>query len=205
MGFDYSFILVTDLRRADALIREVADRLDCPGRERLLSCLPYAAETGLKSVRRGEFEQRLFDKHGIQSLCLSFLFWLDAELLRYAADQPRQPQDGKLPVGCVWCSIKSEERFLAFRATAATTAMSLLFEKSPSVKATFAEIGRRAGASLVIFDDEQPPSTIGIMPDIGRFSLEAGAPFKDYDSYCSALIERANECEERAGGDSAGA
>ena len=206
MGLDYSFILVTDLERADMLIRELANHLDAEGRQRLSSCLPYDAQVGFRSVRRGEFEQSLFDKHGIQDLCFSFLFPTDVDLLKYAADQSREVQDGKLSVGCVWCSIRSEQRFLAFSATAATTAMSLLFERSAAVKATFADIGRRAGASLVMLDDERPPSIIGIWPSIGRFSLQPGTrPFEDYDSYYSALIERASSGEAQNDGDSAGA
>ena len=205
MGLDYSFILVTDLQRADLLIREVANHLDAEGRERLSSCLPYDAQVGFRSVRRGKFEQLLFDKHGIESLCLSFLFPTDSDLLSYAADHSREVHDGKLSVGCVWCSIRSEQRFLAFRATAATTAISLLFESSVSVKATFAEIGVHARASLVMLDDEQPPSQVGIWPKVGRFSLPPDIdPFKDYDSYYSALIERARGIEALNAGGSDG-
>ena len=57
-----------------------------------------------------------------------------------------------------------------------------------------------------MLDDEQPPSRIGIWPGIGRFSLQPGIePFKDYDSYYSALIERASGGEAQNDGDSAGA
>jgi hypothetical protein len=197
MGLDYSFIPVAELRNADQLIRAVAARLPSDDSERLISCLPYSADKGLKSIRRYDFEQGLYDENEMETVCLQFLFPMDAQLAAYAKTSSLQEREKQLPVGCVGCSIRSEKRFCVVRATAATSAMSRLFAESSSVKNTFTEIGRRGGALVALLDDEQPPSTVGIWPYSGRLTLPSTTePFGDDDSYYTAFIQ---EVDRRLG------
>jgi len=195
MGLDYSFELIAERQDADRLIRSLAEHLTPNNRERLLACLPFT-DLMLRNIRRNEFEQSLFEKHGDEHICLSFLFPLDDRLVEYAQSSPIQPHNGQLQVGCVWSSIRCGTHFIAFRAAAATTAMSLLFEKSQSVRATFAKIGQDGGAKLVLFNDEQQ-SHVAIWPCEGRFSLRnSETQFENYDSYLSALVAAANLAEK---------
>lgn len=104
---------------------------------------------------------------------------------------------GRVAVGCVWSEFLLGHRYLLFRATAATTRMSLLFAQSFSVRDTFATVGREAGASLVGFDDEQG-ELVGVWPrqgQAGSFVIDMYAMYASLepdgeriDSYCAATL-----------------
>jgi hypothetical protein len=75
--------------------------------------------------------------------------------------------------------------------------MSLLFQRSQSVRATFKEAGQSGGAFLVSFDDERE-DFVAVWPFQGRFNpLGERESFDDdelklkVDEYCADLIASA--------------
>jgi hypothetical protein len=85
------------------------------------------------------------------------------------------------------------ERFLLFRATAASSAMSRMFQGSPNVCEVFLDISREAGALLVAFNDEEHELLV-VWPRRGRLDAYIlGDPVDDElqsraDPYCEAVL-----------------
>jgi len=99
-------------------------------------------------------------------------------------------------IGCVWSQLHVGDHFLLFRAMAAITAMSLMFQQSTNVCEVFAGIAREAGALLVAFDDEAGELLV-VWPRRGRLGvciLEEPADLVDdewqsrADPYCEVVL-----------------
>jgi len=196
MGLDYAYELIAERHSADRLVRAVCEHLAPDDRTRLLGVLGLGVVDVMEHVQRDDFERQLFERGG-KDICLSFLFTADEHLTEYAKQSPVAPADGRVQVGCVWTSIECGSRFTRLRATAATSDMSRLFERSTSVRKTFSDAGRSGGALLVMFDDERE-DFVSVWPIRGRF-VPAGEPdsFEDdelklkVDAYCADLVASA--------------
>jgi hypothetical protein len=195
MGLDYGYELIAPRESADRLVRAFCDHLVPEDRTRVLASLRLGVPGMAEHVERDVFERQLFE-HGGKELCLSFLFAEDEALAQYPNDIPLV--DGRVQVGCVWTTIRCGSRFVLVRATAATTAMSLLFEQSANVRSTFREAGRAGGALLILFDDEREDFA-AVWPDQGRFGHKAASErFVDeqcnlnIDDYCADLLASAH-------------
>jgi hypothetical protein len=195
VGLDYSYELIAERGSADRLVRTVCDHLAPEDRARVLDALSQGMADVMDHVRRDEFERQLFERGG-NDVCVSFLFAEDEHLAEYAKESPLAPIDGRVRVGCVWTSIECGSSFVLVRATAATTGMSRLFERSPSVRATFAKAGHSGGALLVLFDDEREDFA-AVWPFQGRFARSGGRDCFDdecklkVDEYCADLVTSA--------------
>lgn len=195
MGLDYTYEVVAELRSADSLVRVLAKHLVARDRQRLLAALGASPESIMRRIQRRDLELELSNDES-HDLCFAFLFPSDQHLVAYGSiRQFDDPQSGRLAIGCVWSSIRCGERYALFRATAATTDMSLLFQESRSIRETFVQIGREAGAALVVFDEEKD-DRVGIWPREGRMANSIGpddflGPVvepHEIDRYCSALV-----------------
>ena len=196
MGLDYAYELIAERQSADRLVRAVCQHLAPDDRTRLLGVLGLGVVNVMEHVQRNDFERQLFERGG-KDICLSFLFAADEPLTEYAEESPLAPVDGRVQVGCVWTSVECGSRFALIRATAATSEMSRLFERSASVRKTFSEAGRAGGALLVMFDDERE-DFVSVWPLPGRFALAGKRDsFEDdelklkVDAYCSDLVASA--------------
>ena len=194
MGLDYAYELIAARESADRLVRALRDRLVAEDRARLLATLQSGLAGAVDHVERDVFERQLFQQ-GAKELCLSFLFPEDEPLALFANDLA--PVDGRVQVGCVWTTIECGSEYVLLRATAATSSMSLLFERSRSVRSTFCEAGRTGGALLVLFDDEREDFA-AVWPYEGRFahkaateSLEDDQCNLNIDGYCAYLLDSA--------------
>ena len=196
MGLDYAYELIAERQSAERLVRAICEHVAPDDRTRLLGVLGLGSADVMEHVSRDDDERWLFER-GVKHICLSFLFAADEQLTEYAKESPLAPVDGRIQVGCVWTSIECGSRFALVRATAATTTMSWLFERSASVRKTFGEAGRAGGALLVTFDDEQADFT-SAWPLRGRFAPTAERDtFEDeelklkVDAYCADLVASA--------------
>ncbi len=147
MGLDYAFELIAERSSADRVIRAIAEHLDPTDSGRLLACVPSDVDCPLGDIERTPLEQNMSD------LCLGFLFPPDGQVEAYSPE--RKLINGLVRIGCVWSTLIVEGNLVIFRATAATTGMSLLFEESPSVRNTWISIAQKAGALLLLLDDER--------------------------------------------------
>lgn len=148
MGLDYAFELIAERTAGDRLLRTLAEYVTPEDSELLLACLPFDAQQPLRRYGRDHLK-------GMRDVCLSFLFPPDELLEGYSKDTGRARVNGLIPVGCIYSSFKVGEQILVFRAAAATTDMSRLFEQSPSVLETWRMIAAQAGALLLLLDDEK--------------------------------------------------
>jgi hypothetical protein len=196
MGLDYAYEMIAERQSADRLVRAVCEHLAPDDRTRLLGVLGLGVADVMEHVPRDDFERRLFERGG-RDICLSFLFAADEHLTEYAKDSPLAPVDGRIQIGCVWTSVQCGSRFVLVRATAATTGMSWLFERSASVRKTFCEAGQSGGALLVTFDNERADFD-SVWPLRGRFAAAGERDsFEDeelklnVDAYCADLVASA--------------
>lgn len=196
MGIRYSYELIAERRSADRLVRAIGDHVEPDGKAWLSEFLRLGIGQVKDGVRTDDLERRLFALGG-DDVCLSFLFAEDEELAEYASESQVPPVDGRFPVGCVWTSIDFGGEYVLVQATAATSGMSRLFERSASVRETFTEAGQSGGALLVSFDDESG-NPVGVWPFRGRFALSAGFDFFEddegklnVDAYCADLVASA--------------
>lgn len=197
MGLDYAYELIAERQSVDRLIRAVCEHLAPNDRTRVLGVLGSGLADVMDHVQRDRDVERHLYERGVKDICLSFLFAADEHLTEYAKEFPLAPVDGRVRVGCVWTSVECGSRFALVRATAATSAMSLLFEYSTNVRKTFSDIGQSGGALLVTFDDERQ-DLVSVWPCQGRFA-PSGEPesFEDdkckskVDGYCADLLASA--------------
>lgn len=196
MGLNYAYELIADRQSADRLVHAVCEHLTAEDRARLLACLGGGLPYVMECVERDELERYLFDR-GSKPICLSFLFDRDDRLEEYDKENSLPRTGDRIRVGCVWTEIKCGADFVLIRTTAATTAMSLLFEQSASVRRTFVEAGRSGEALMVLFDDEQG-DFVAVRPYEGRFApARECESFMDedlnlkVDAYCAELVASA--------------
>jgi hypothetical protein len=195
MGLRYAYEIVTDRTSVESLITAIAKHLESKGRNRLLAAATISSVKIMEVIQRDDLESGFAEK-GFDDLCLTFLFPSDERLIAHGslADFD-DPQTGRLAIGCVWSRIRCGEKYGLFRATAATSEMSRLFDESPSVRDTFIRIAKDAGAALLLLDDELGKN-LGIWPREGRLASsvnleELSYPLVDpveIDQYCSALL-----------------
>ena len=188
MGLDYSYEIIASREAAARLVESLAAHLVSSDAERLLTASRESAEGLMANVRREQYEAR--------DLCLSFLFGSDERIAEHGGiDGMSDPATNRVAIGCVWSKFRCGDRFVLFSATAATSAMSRLFESSPSIRAAFTQIGREAGALLVAFDDEQG-ALVGVWPctqRMGACVLDEMVRDADFellvDPYCTAVLQ----------------
>jgi hypothetical protein len=195
MGLNYGFEIIAPRDSAARLIEALAAQLAPDDAGRVLAAVREGLERFMDLARRPDEERHL--------LCLTFLFEPDDRVAEYdGIYRISDPVTGRVPVGCVWSSLHYGDRFVLFRGTAATTAMSLLFEGSPGVQGAFAAIGERAGADLVTFHDDDC-ELIGVWPRRGRSGVCVTDEFEDFvdgewrfrvDPYCMAVLDSAALC-----------
>ncbi len=197
MGLCYAYELIAELQSADRLVRAVCEHLVPDDRTRLLDALGLGMADVMERVQRDDFERQLFARGG-KDICLSFLFAVDEHLTQYANESSLASVDGRVQVGCVWTSVECGNRFALVRAIAATTGMSLLFERSTSVRKTFIDAGQSGGALLVTFDDERE-DFVSVWPLRGRFgpagerdSFEDDELELKVDAYCADMVASAH-------------
>ena len=182
MGLDYSFELVVEIARLERALVAIADALVPSDRERLLRSI------GPDPVR--------FSIESSGDRCFSFLFPPDDDLLVYPSGQVEPC--GRFGVGCVWCDLRIRDGVAVFRATAATTCMSLLFERSESVRAVWASIAEQCGAWFVMFDDETYENRV-LWPYVGTLSDLHGDEAPLSRPSWAELAARAQRLAGRAG------
>ncbi len=164
MGLRYSFEIVTAKSRVDLLLRRLAEIVAAEDRERLLAAIPWSPEIDRVTRCRDGESVRL--RYGITGLarheerqndyCLSFLFPSSDALSDYELLQRRtaSPSRGRVPVGCVWSSLEAGRELAVLRCMAATTCMSVLFERCTGGRALWAELGWASNATAVFLDTE---------------------------------------------------
>jgi hypothetical protein len=191
MGLDYSFELVVEIAKLERALVAIADALVPSDRERLLRSVAPDPVGWLERIERTGTDARMSD------VCFSFLFSPDDDLLVYPSGQVEPC--GRVGVGCVWCYLRIRDDGVAvFRATAATTCMSLLFERSESVRAVWASIAEQCGAWFVMFDDETYENRV-LWPYVGTLSdLHADEEPQSRPSW-PELAARAQRLAGRAG------
>src|SRR5213076_2857582 len=102
--------------------------LELKDRNRLLAAAKVSSERIMEVIQRDDLESRLSGR-GSEDICLTFLFPSDEHLVAHGSvAQSDDPQTGRLAIGCVWSWIRCGERYGLFRATAATSDMSRLFD-----------------------------------------------------------------------------
>jgi len=164
MGLDYSYELIALRGRTKQLVSALLTHLVPKDHDRLLAALGSGDEKLLQTVQRDDLESMLFEK-GYDSLCLAFLFPSDDHLKEYGGIEEFADIEGnRVAVGCVWGSLEVGNNYIRFTATAATSSMSRLFEKSPSIRKTLTQIAKDAAADLLIFDDESDGNVLAVWP-----------------------------------------
>lgn len=167
MGIDYSYEIFAPRDATVRLVESLAIHLAPCDADRLLSVVSGDSARLMECVRRIDCEA-----YSSRDLCLSFLFAPDDWVTKYGKSHRclSDPTTGRVRIGCVWSSLQCGERFVLFRGTAATSDMSVLFESSPNIRATFTKIARDAGAWLVAFDDESG-DLLGVWPQKQRMRV----------------------------------
>jgi hypothetical protein len=195
VGIRYAFEIVTDRTSIESLSQAIAKHLEPKDRTRFLAAAKVSSERVMEVIPRDDLEFRLSEM-GNEDICLTFLFPPDESVVAYGSvAKLDDPQTGRLAIGCVWSWIRCGERYGLFRAAAATSGMSRLFEQSQSIRETFVQIAKEAGASLLLLDIEQD-KCLGIWPREDELaslanSGEVSDPLIDpleIDRYCSALL-----------------
>jgi hypothetical protein len=198
MGLDYAYEMIVARPAVHPLLRAFAAHLAPADGRRLLAAIDAGECEVMRHIARQDYEQSFADTgRGGGDVCFSFHFLPDAELTEYDKDSRMARVPARVPVGCVWTSVRCGKRFAVVRATAATTGMSRLFERSQSVRSTFMHIGQVGGALLVLFDDEQGDFGC-VWPHTGRLAFSGDAEdFYDdtfeleTDRYCEHLLTSA--------------
>lgn len=173
MGLNYSFTLLCERSRIDAVLAALAEHLVPEDRMRVLSALPWrpASETE-RLVRSGEMAVDARGIHGmprtsseLSEHCLSLALSVAPE---HRDQWPYRLEDGRTGIGCMWTSIDAGRRFAAIQMTAATSDMSRLLEAGSDARYVFLQIASKGGARALLFDREKelveqlhpsPPST----------------------------------------------
>ena len=209
MGLDYSFLVVTPANRVDRLLALLASHLAPGDAARVRAALPWSPTIDQRSAWFGEPPAR--DRRGFgnmarlpvehsESRCFSFLFSRDDVLTEYERSSTLPSADGgRVSVGCVWCSLCAGDVWAVFEATAATSEMSRLFQRSGAVRAFWSSVGAEAGAAAIFFDCEDlerwellyPTARQVPRPDTELYELEDGDRVH-VDAYCSEALRHAD-------------
>lgn len=175
MGLNYSFTLLCERSRIDAVLAALAEHLVPEDRTRLLSALPWrpASET----ERRAQSGEMAVDARGIQGMprtsselvehshCFSLALSVAPE---HRVEWPCRLEDGRTSIGCMWTSIRAGRRFASIEMSAATSDMSRLLEAGSDARSVFLQIASKGGTRALLFDREKelveqlhpsPPST----------------------------------------------
>ncbi len=185
----YAYHIVTRRAGLGALARSLARHLDADDSARLLAAVAASSSDPMRHLVRDELGAVVF----------SFVFAPDEALVAYGGgDWAGDPAARRSPValGYVFSSLDCGELFAHFRGMSATSGMSRTFRDSPEVRATFADIGREAGALLVALDREDNFGD-AVWPRAGQmewpYELDNGPEDGPggVDQYCCALLDAA--------------
>ncbi len=208
MGLDCSFLVVTPVRRVDALLEAIAAHLVPDDQARLRAALPWSPAVDRVSEWLGDPPAR--DRRGIAKLpreagergedyCFTFLIPRDEVLTAYEqSGSPVSAEGGLVAVGCVWCDLRAGDEWAVFRATAATSDMSRLFERSPSVRALWSQVASKAQATALLFDTEDLEGWELLHPGSGRVTRPDEEPYEledrlhlNIDGYFAEALQEA--------------
>lgn len=134
--------------------------------------------------------------------CLTLSFEADDALLAFAADEESAmgqsdapaPADGRVQVGCWWCTLKTGTLYLQFGATPATAVMGELLQSSAQVQAAFLQLAQAVpGAALVRVDAwheavllwADAPAVAAAQAGLARPEPQ---PLPPLDAYCRHLL-----------------
>lgn len=164
MGLDYSFEMVLRKHDLNEALEALCKHLCNSDRLRLLDCIPWAPEVEKHRSGKGKnvFKECLGIR-GFRSMkvedendyCLSMLFKRDKILREYEADYNYDSQSDKVAIGCIWTSIYTGQKLAVITFAAATTNMSLLFQRSPEIQKTWDELVMETNSLALFFDTEE--------------------------------------------------
>jgi hypothetical protein len=134
-------------------------------RLRMQRCLPWEPEIEryrYQADKNLEFRESLgirgcrsMNEENENDYCLTMCFKRDKVLQEYEAKYHMDPSRELLVLGCVWTSVRAGNQFAAIASTAATTEMSLLFNRSPQIKRTWMNLAQGMKAIALFFDREE--------------------------------------------------
>ena len=128
MGLDYCFESIVRRDSIGQFAAALASHLTPDDGNLLIDALRRDPERLMELAKLPDFEK-------YSQLCLTFLFEPDESIDDYEANyRLSDPVTGRVAVGCVWTSFYLGGRFVRSRFTAATSAMSIVFERSSNVR-----------------------------------------------------------------------
>ena len=186
MGHDYSFEMVLHKRDLNAALEALCSHLCEIDRLRLRECLPWAPE--VETDRAGDAKNPIRECSGIRGFrsmkgeyendyCLSMLFERDEVLREYEADYHFRGEGDKVTVGCIWTSLYAGRRLAVMTFTAATTNMSLLFQRSPKIRETWTDLARATRSLALFFDKEEGDEWYLIYPRVEKVGRPYDEPY----------------------------
>jgi len=192
----FSFELVTCAASVDLLLLALAEQLDEPDRKRVAQALPYRPALAYGAVREGIGGLALREYERANDVCFTFVFPPDSELVCYASEYEPPPTGGPIPVGCVYTKLHVGREHSLLTCTAATSSMSRVFERSPSVRDSWRNLAVTARSRALFFDAERdsvwdrlwPDPRTARRPELDAFSSEDFAHLTDVDAYCAAAL-----------------
>jgi hypothetical protein len=165
LGLDYSFIVVLSRSELSFALEKLCTVLYEEDRLRMQRCLPWEPEVERYQYQvdkgRGFREclgirsYRLMKEEYENDYCLTMCFKRDKVIGEYEDQYNMNRKHDMIMLGCIWTSVYAGNRFAAITSTAATTGMSLLFQRSPSIKKTWTGLAQKMKAIALFFDQEE--------------------------------------------------
>jgi hypothetical protein len=145
MAFDYDFVIIARREAASRLAISLADHLTADDGRLLREFAVSSPGNPIMAVVSHLGESYFWAP--------AYVFDVDPVMQMYFDEGGSQGfENGQAVFRTIWTSMVVGDEYLMFRAYAALDRLSLLFDYSPSIQATFSRIAESAGALMVLID-----------------------------------------------------
>lgn len=188
MGLRYSYRFFMKADQVTSTLKALPPYLDEKSGQRVRTALPWRPATdliitslsGSETIFRsgvdwnlGATEERDKAMQGWIEDCLTFLIPKDEALRAYEADTwenagiPPSPSPST-HMGCIYINIMAGENYAVVDFTAATSNMSLAFERSKNVRRHFVTLAGKSNALAMYLDTDMEPEADRLLYPDGR-------------------------------------
>jgi hypothetical protein len=207
MGLNYSFVLITEPKKIDLALRELACFACERDAARINAAIPWKPEIqhdvvwgSGEAIRQyqGIGGPKEESERGGNDYC--FLFQPDPALEAYEKGLglyflDRFREHDKIVVGCLWTSLHVGQQYALFEFTAATSHISRLFLASKNVKDAFVALAARSESTALFLDSEDayewfllyPQARLTAMPNKDCFCSDDFKILR-VDAYCMEVL-----------------
>ncbi|MEU1520453.1 hypothetical protein ABZ490_51605 [Streptomyces sp. NPDC005811] len=161
MGFDYSYEIFIPARNVARALTELAELAPTTGRQPTIPVtLPGGDQVVLPFTSHFKSEPVDCSTSRTLDLDTTIVFGVDDAVREFLGTHHREPDErGRVAIGYIYLTVRFATRwhpdYASLDFTAATTGMSLAFERSASIRAVFNGLTAASGGVCCVLDTER--------------------------------------------------